>query len=554
MTTLREHLENAVLLRLFPQHMQRVTRMFDIMEDAYQRGGLIAPPEKVLQMLQEDGQLIDLILRTRGAAFAIGYGVTERDRVSAIRYARRMADTNINIESAIKMWTDFGMGKRVEVRSDDTAADEAITEFMGASRNAPILGQRNLHELSEDVLNEGELAFAFWYSPVDGLATVRTIPTDQISIVWEDATDKTIPLAYVRQTDKAPVWYPDWRATDDQLRNAAIPDGARRADSLGDTAIQIGGRTEQATKVVVLWANRNRNKELGRGIPAFLNALEWATVLQDFMGDRAAVARKAAMYTETVTVQGGSRVLGQFKDRLQSSLVSSGHGRDRNPPPVAASDWLQNEQVQREWQNRDTGATAARFDGRMIAGQLSVATGIGLHWLGFPDAITGGLATAEEMKVPFWLQIERYQLWLGSFFEDAARCALMLRRLHGQPSLNEQAKIMATLETHTAIVLEQVVALLAEVRQAVEKGVLPFGVGMALSRELIILAMSRLGIKEPDQVFDRAVTAGPEGVVEMAAKVVGNFKAGKVDADAAVSYLMTELLEVASRNGHSHTR
>ena len=333
MSTLRQRFDNFVLPRLFPRHMREVSRMVDVFEDAYQRGGLVMPPEKVIQHLQENGQLIDLIMRTRGAAFGQGFRITERDRNLAIRQARWTADTNINIEKAVQIWTDFGLGQRVQLRSEDAAANTLLTEFWTAQRNAPIIGQRSLHGRSEDALNEGELLFVFWYSPLDGEATIRTIPTDQVEIIWEDPDNRTIPLYYRhKRSIKGDLYYPDWRATDEQLATVEIPAGGRRADALTDRTVEINGRPEAVTKVVALWASRNRNHMLGRGMPQFLNAFEWATVLQDFMGDRAAVARKAAMYTEKVKIDGGSRAVGQFKQRLQSGLVQGSGYRDTNPP------------------------------------------------------------------------------------------------------------------------------------------------------------------------------------------------------------------------------
>jgi len=520
--------------------------MVGIFEDAYQRGGLIAPPEKVLQMLQENGQLIDLIMRTRGAAFGQGFRITERDRNLAIRQARWAADTNINIEKAVQIWTDFGLGQRVQLRSEDTAANELLAEFWTAQRNAPIVGQRSLHERSEDALNEGELLFVFWYSPLDGEATIRTIPTDQVEIIWEDPDNRTIPLYYRHKRGaKGDLYYPDWRATAEQLATVQIPAGARRADTLADRTVEINGRSEAVTKVVALWAPRNRNHALGRGMPQFLNAFEWATVLQDFMGDRAAVARKAAMYTEKVKIDGGSRVVGQFKQRLQSGLVQGSGYRDTNPPAAAASDWIENEAVNREWMARDTGAASARFDGRMLGGQLSVATGIGLHWLGFPDAITGGLATAEELKVPFYQQIERYQLWLSSVLEEIGQVVLFLRASNGS-QVDPNAAVVAMMETPLFVLVEEIVGLMKETVAAVAANVLDRAVGSEILRQLYLVALQKIGVRNPAELFTTSRQAEAR-LPETLAAVVANWRDGRLDDAAVVQYLLGELEELAGR-------
>lgn len=546
MPTLRQRFDNFVLPRLFPRHMREVSRMVDVFEDAYQRGGLVMPPEKVIQHLQENGQLIDLIMRTRGAAFGQGFRITERDRNLAIRQARWAADTNINIEKAVQIWTDFGLGQRVQLRSEDKAAHELLVEFWNAQRNAPIIGQRSLHERSEDALNEGELLFVFWYSPLDGEATIRTISTDQVEIIWEDPDNRTIPLYYRhKRSTKGDLYYPDWRATAGQLATVQIPPGGRRADLLTDRTVEINGRTVAATKVVALWAPRNRNHMLGRGMPQFLNAFEWATVLQDFMGDRAAVARKAAMYTEKVKIDGGSRVVGQFKQRLQSGLVQGSGYRDTNPPAAAASDWIENEAVNREWMARDTGAASARFDGRMLGGQLSVATGIGLHWLGFPDAITGGLATAEELKVPFYQQIERYQLWLSSVIEEIGQVVLFLRASNGS-QVDPNATVVAMMETPLFVLVEEIVALMKESVAAVAANVLDRATGGEILRQLYLVALQKIGVRNPAELFTTSRQAEarlPEALVA----VVANWRDGRLDDAAVVQYLLGELEELANR-------
>lgn len=546
--SISQQISNYLFPRLFPGKMKELTRMVDVFEYAYEKGGLIAPPGKVLEMLAENGQLMDLIIRTRGAAFATGFRITERDRISAIRQARYMADTNANVERAVQIWTDFGMGQRVTLRSEDKAANEVVNEFWMAQRNANIIGQRNLQERSEDALNEGELLFIFWYSPLDGEATIRTIPTDQIEILWEDPENRTIPLYYKHHTSDGDLYYPDWRATDEQLVRVTLPPGARRADQLSAGSIEINGRPEASTQAVAMWASRKRNRTMGRGMPQFLNAFEWAKILTDFMGDRAAVARKAAMYTEKVKIDGGSRMVNSFKSRLQSSLASSTSDfRDRNPPYAAASDWIENEAVSREWMSRDTGAASARFDGRMLGGQLSVATGVGLHWLGFPDAITGGLATAEELKTPFYQQIERYQLWLSSVFEEIGQVVLFLKAANGG-SVDADAVVMVDMETPLFVLMEEIVALMTETVAAVEKGILDGAVGREIMRQLYLVALQRIGVRKPDKLFNTAANAEAR-LPDALALVMDNWKAGKVTDTAVVSYLLGQLEELASEAG-----
>lgn len=517
--------------------MEEMVGMVDIFEDAYDRGGLLMPPEKVIQKLSESGQLVDLIMRTRGRAFGVSHQLSEMDRDAAISYATYMFQTNVNIERAVRMWTDFGLGQRVDIRSADETADAVLDEFWNAVRNSSIIGQRHLHERSEDALNEGELALIFWYSTVDGTATIRRMSTKGLKVIWDDPVDKTVPIMYVRDLGDRQIAYRDWRTETDQFEDALDElNGPVSADEFVPT-ISVAGEDIPVTQHVVLWASRNRNSTLGRGMPQFNNGLEWARVLQDFMGDRAAVARKAAMYTEKVRIDGGSRDLEKFKNRAEGNGAQD-YAQSLVSP--AASDWLENTGVVREWMNRNTGATSARYDGRMLAGQLSVSTGIGLHWMGFPDALANR-STAEEILRPFWQQIERYQVWWISVLEDVGRIALKLKDEYSAISVNSDVKISVTLETPLSVEVSVIVSLLKETREQISSGIVPADIGRDVIRELTLLALDKVGLRDPQGVYRSTNDEGELDATqqaELTQTVLDNWKAGLLEDRAVVDYLL----------------
>lgn len=535
--SLRERFDNYVLPRFFGRHMEEMVGMVDIFEDAYDRGGLLMPPEKVIQKLSESGQLVDLIMRTRGRAFGVSHQLSEMDRDAAISYATYMFQTNVNIERAVRMWTDFGLGQRVDIRSADETADAVLDEFWNAVRNSSIIGQRHLHERSEDALNEGELALIFWYSTVDGTATIRRMSTKGLKVIWDDPVDKTVPIMYVRDLGDRQIAYRDWRTETDQFEDALDElNGPVSADEFVPT-ISVAGEDIPVTQHVVLWASRNRNSTLGRGMPQFNNGLEWARVLQDFMGDRAAVARKAAMYTEKVRIDGGSRDLEKFKNRAEGNGAQD-YAQSLVSP--AASDWLENTGVVREWMNRNTGATSARYDGRMLAGQLSVSTGIGLHWMGFPDALANR-STAEEILRPFWQQIERYQVWWISVLEDVGRIALKLKDEYSAISVNSDVKISVTLETPLSVEVSVIVSLLKETREQISSGIVPADIGRDVIRELTLLALDKVGLRDPQGVYRATDDEGELDATqqaELTQTVLDNWKAGLLEDRAVVDYLL----------------
>jgi hypothetical protein len=541
--SLRERFDSFVLPRLFPQRMNEMSHMVDILEKAYERGGLLMPPEKVIQQLSESGQLVDLIMRTRGRAFGLGHELSERDREGAVAEATYMFQSNVNIEKAVRTWTDFGLGQRVDLRSDDQTADVVLDEFWGATRNSGVIGQRHLHERSEDALNEGELAFIFWYSTLDGSTTVRKMGTQRLKVIFDDPKDKTVPIMYIEERGDQKVVYRDWKISKTQFAEELQNLDATHvsADEFSPT-INIDGDDIPVTEHVVLWVTRNRNTTLGRGMPQFLGGFEWARVLQDFMGDRAAVARKAAIYTEKVNIDGGSRELKKFKQRTEQGLYSNDRLLDRAINTPAASDWVENTGVNREWMNRSTGATAARFDGRMLAGQLSVNTGVGLHWMGFPDALANR-STAEEILRPFWQQIQRYQAWWVSVIEDMGAIVLSIADEFGAVTLPLDTKISVTLEVPVSMELEQLITLLTEIREMIMSGIVPADVGQEVVRELTLLALDKLGVRDPkgtyvpntgEPMLTPTDTGAGEEVMET---IMGNWREGTLDSTAVLEYL-----------------
>ena len=542
--SLRDRFDAWVMPRLFPARMEEMQRMVDIFEDAYDRGGMLMPPDKVIERLQESGQLVDLIMRTRGHAFGIGHELSDRDRQRAVRQAIYMFQTNVNIEKAVRTWTDFGLGQRVDLRSSDPAADVILDEFWSAERNSGVIGQRHLHERSEDALNEGELLFVFWYSTLNGMTTIRRMSTENVKVVFEDPREKTVPILYIDQQGEKSVVYRDWRISKERFSEELQNLDAHHvsADEFSPT-ISIAGEDVPVTEHVVLWVNRNRNSTIGRGMPQFTNGFEWAKVLQDFMGDRAAVARKAAIYTEKVSIDGGSRELKKFKDRLEGGLYSGDRTLETMINQPAASDWLENTGVNREWMSRNTGATAARFDGRMLAGQLSVNTGIGLHWAGFPDALANR-STAEEILRPFWQQIQRYQSWWVSVIEDIGTIVLRIADEFSAFRVSPDQKISVTLEVPVSMEVESLILLLTEVREMIMSGIIPADVGQEVVRELTLLALDKLGVRDPKGTYTPNTgepTLTPTRSEEVLETVMGNWKQGILDDTAVLEYLSSRV-------------
>ena len=181
--------------------------------------------------------------------------------------------------------------------------------------------------------------------------------------------------------------------------------------------------------------------------------------------------------------------------------------------------------------------------------QMATGLGGGVEWFGFPDAIPGGLATARHLLIPWMQQIERYQIWLASIFEDMAQAALKISAENGGAFKGDytQVKIVVSLETPITIEVEQVHALLNAVTRATKDEVIPADVGLNIVQELITISLEKFGVPKPKDLFVASTVTG--NTSEAFKRVMENYGKGVIDADTAVGVMIAEVLE-GKKNGN----
>lgn len=519
-----DRIKSSAFDRFYGAERAQLERMTHILTKAYGQGGIVYPKSRVIsELVETDSRLIDALMRASGSANIQGSAISENDRKMVIRRARYMASTNGNIERATELWSSYALGSVIKIAADNETANAALDEFV--LDNKAVLGASNSFELSDNVLSEGESLIVYWYSPTDKKPTIRTIPTDEIRVVTLP-DDPELPIWYVHALATSNErWYPDWRATKAQLNSFEIPRGAERMDSAKDT-VSIGGVEKPNTVAVAQWNRRHTLKINGirRGLPQFLNAFEYADLLKDFVGDRAAVAKKSAMYTDIVTMDGGSRLLGQAKNSLQSGLMTSGSLMDTNAPPLAGSDWLQNEGVSREWQERDTEAQSARFDARLIAGQLSVGAGPPLHWMGFPDALNNR-ATADEIRLPWIAQINRLHIFWLDLFTEMGQVVLTIQGIEGA--------VQVMLDTPSFVSVDDITASIDSIGKQVQAETMDTAAGAVALDALAQVLLLKLGIEgsfgnetpgEAESVYNKIIKSASGDNADMAEFLIGELK------------------------------
>lgn len=545
---LRDRLFAPFMTAVFPRQANEMRRIMETAAKAYHEGPYVLTPDKLIEQLQENGLLSDLFTRLELDEFDLLYGtgpfdLTAYDRARAVQYAKHMARANVAIERAVEIWTDFTLGQQVQVTSDNPQATVVIEEAMKADRNNAVLSDESIEQFSYIALNEGEVAIAHWFG-LDGRVTIRPVPSEQLEIKWLDPNDKRVPLWYVRKTENGEYWFPDWRATPDKLERVQPPRHAiNLANPEGDVqTVSINGRDEPITRAVMQWHVRKR-QDNGRGLPQFLGVMSWANQLTEFTSNRAAVARKAAMYTDNVKVRGGSRAVAAAQQRLQSSLANTTSGAgswfDRNPPSTAGSDWIENEFVERTWQTRDTAAGSARYDGRMIAGVVSLGVGVPLHWLGFPDAIPGGLATARELLRPWLEQLQRYRVWITAVYRTMGQ---VIAKVGGIDITAEE--VVVNLDIDKQLDIGVLITLTEKVGVMIEKGTFDPIAGDLILRALLSIILKNVGVPNAEELV--AVTPETEeqaiGILEVVKTAVSRYREGETDPDQLIDFLVGSLV------------
>lgn len=446
-----------------------------------------------------DSHLVDLVLDQSGWMQVGGAPnwmqltllYSEWNRQRAVIDSRVMYHQDVLTARAADMWTDFGFGQHVTVSPSDPALAEWFKEFWEAPRNRPVLGDAEIQENSKSVLLDGEYFWAVWASVLDGRCTVRRIPTEQVREIICDPSDRDVPLWYVVADPQGDLYYPDWRATEEMLARKPIPASAQVVDIL-----------RPLTHAVMIPVQRNKiTVPTGpRGWPAFRQALVWARAYRDFIGDRATVAKLAAMYVQKLTAKNtGQRGVDDIVGRLQSTLVNSGFGFDRNANTTAGQTWVQNEQVNLEWMSRDTGAQGAQTDGLTLLGQTATGYGVPGHWMGRPDAMQNR-AVAKESGLPFYEEIQRYQTFFGQAFADLTEVVGRMYNEYGPgrtaPVQDFKAKVGFDSPFNNDI--EEIVAIMGTVSTA---GLDP-AVARQVAAALMDLALKSLGIRDTDAILE----------------------------------------------------
>jgi len=541
---IRQSIRDGITRTLLSDHVRAMEETIHVMEQAYRRGPAMMDERALVDALSEaDSYLIDYVLRQRGYQLLSQSVIefTEEDRLRAVEEARHMYRSDVQVARAVNLWTDFGFGQSVEIVPHNEALGAVFDEFWTARRNAPLLSQRRIHMLSNDVINDGEVFLVVFGSNVDGKSTVRRMDTKAITRIVYEEDDPDIPLYYVRyKAGTQEVWYPDWRATPDQLARVEIPTNARLiTDEVPE--VTIGGKLAPVTSVKVLHVAYDELN--GRGWPTLSRVYTWNRVLRNFLGDRAAVAKRVAMYVDRIQHKGGSRAQDAIEAKFQSALNRNTF-LDTNPPAPAGSTAVHNQAVDWYRQPLTTGGGDAMSDGQMFAGQISVGVNMPLHWLGWPQALSNR-ATAREMARPTLEALERYQGFWSSIFRDLVEIVGM------NAGEFDDYGADITLQTPIDTDVEDLARGMEAITDATQSSAIDPELAIVANEKLAGRMLQVLGVPGAfDDIEQEEGEPTPEQTILMA--IAENVRAGLITEKEAEDYLSTEPW-LAAKIGESET-
>jgi len=350
----------------------------------------------------------------------------EQARMMAVRKSRRQCNSNPAAERQIETWTDYGFGYVVDVDPEDPIAKGWWDTFWGDAANRPVLVDRHIHDLSRDLLVDGELFLVFFTDTVTGRTRIRVVPTDEVVEVVTSADDVSMPLYYKREFVRAGsmvpevVYYPDFLRTREELGHVDLGRGLVAGE---DSRIyQLGGEELRATRVSMMHVAINGRGRPKRGWPMLSTSSRWLDAYNEFLEARLAVAKAVYLFVDKIKASGGSRAVDAIESMIRSELSTSAGSVETNPLGAPGGVWVENEALSRSRNPLGTGASDAEKDSAAFLAMAGGSGRIPALMLGRGELVR--MAVADQMMEPVRRQWKRYQTFWRSVWMDIANYVL----------------------------------------------------------------------------------------------------------------------------------
>jgi len=332
--------------------------------------------------------------------FGAETGFPDITRIASVRRARAYYIRDPLSKQAIRVWTDYSIGRGIRWTAKDEVANDMLREFWDDKVNKPVLSSQGQHKSSDSLLVDGELFFIFFESAGD--VKIRRIDPLEITEIITDPDDKETKKLYKRvwatpQNQQQEAYYPDWT-------------NEKPADEWPDSLGGMKSATAEGSIYHIAF-----NSPGLRGISLLLAAMDWAKAHRKFLEARAAITEALSIFAWKGKVKGSSAQVNAMRNQMRSTLASGG-STETNPPPAPGSTWIENEGMDLQPVRTDSGARNAQVDGAMLLQMFGSAVGIFPHYFGAGESFR--LATATAMERPMRVQFETYQELWGDIYDN----------------------------------------------------------------------------------------------------------------------------------------
>lgn len=438
------------------------------------------------------------------------YLTSEPRRALAVQGSRALVWSDNNASATIKTWTDYGFGRSVSVYPKAETDVPSWQKFWTAPYNRHVLGDREIHKLSDGTLVDGETFLAFFASRATGRTRVRRVDTGEIVDYKTNPQDKYEVAWWKRawvdeQGTSHELWYPD-RFADQRLVarvKSLLGPGASFASELAREEQQrlmaeqngpVGAvPSDVATSIVLMHISREERGGV-RGWPHLAVAKDSVEEYRSWLHARQAVAQAVYMYTDKIRGNIGTRGISMIQQGIASSLQrGTSPYLDTNPPAAPGSVWIENERFNRERMPLGTGGVDAARDNSAFLGYLSAGAGVTPMHLGQGELVR--MAVAEMMMQPILRQWMRYQVFWRSVWEDVADYVLTVA---GSPTDHAVDVAMDTLVDATLAGVADALTALAD---ATVKGIVPQDKAVAAALRMVGVMLEKLGFDDPEKIL-----------------------------------------------------
>jgi len=322
-------------------------------------------------------------------------GIADMARTYSVRRARAYFNRDPLSGQAVRIWTDYALGRGIGWKAKDDKVGEILRSFWDAKVNEPLLSNQGQRKSSDKLLVDGEIFFIFFIGGKD--VKIRRIDPLEITEIITDPDDLETKVLYKRewintQSQQYTRYYPDWSLADTSKEFPDVYTTMQRATAEAGIIYHVPFRT------------------LGvRGLSLLLSGMDWAKAHRKFLEARASITQSLARFAWKAKLKGTPAQVAAEAVALRSSYVG-GAGEENNPPPTPGSTFVENEGYNLTAIKTESGAAAAQVDANMLLQIFGSAVGVFPHYFGAGEAFR--LATATAMERPMRIQFEAYQqLW-----------------------------------------------------------------------------------------------------------------------------------------------